>query len=100
MQDLLRLVAGAAPAEPRFVVWEGTRYRVDIAHAEAIRVSRLLGEDARPYASSAVQLVKMADALGRAALTVDEVKDHRRRALCTRSCRRLGRWRRLGGRCG
>ena len=34
-------------------MWEGIRYRADPAYGEAVRVSRLLGEDARPYVSSA-----------------------------------------------
>jgi hypothetical protein len=72
--DLLRLVAGTAPAEPRLVVWEGTRYRADPSYGETVRISRLLGEDARPYVSSAVELVAMADALESAELPLDTVR--------------------------
>jgi hypothetical protein len=72
--DLLRLVAGTAPTEPRIVVWEGTRYRVDPAYGEAVRVSQLLGEDARPYVSSAARLVAMADALQAEELPLDSVR--------------------------
>jgi hypothetical protein len=72
--DLLRLVAGTAPAEPRLVVWEGTRYRVDHAYGETVRISRLLGEDARPYVSSAAELVAMADSLEAQELPVGTVQ--------------------------
>ena len=34
--DLLRLVAGPAPPEPRIVAWEGTRYRADPAYGETV----------------------------------------------------------------
>ena len=34
--DLLRLVAGTAPAEPRLVVWEGTRYRADPSDRKSV----------------------------------------------------------------
>ena len=72
--DLLRLLAGRAPAEPRLVAWEGTRYRADASYAEAVRISRLLGEDARPYISSAGELVALADALNATELPVDGVR--------------------------
>jgi hypothetical protein len=56
--DLLALAAGSAsaPATPALVEWEGTRYRVDLAHGEALRMSRLLGDEPRPYLESAVVL--------------------------------------------
>ncbi len=72
--DLLRLVAGTTPPKPRSVMWEGMRYRADPAYGEAVRVSRLLGEDARPYVSSAARLVAMADALGAAELPLELVR--------------------------
>ena len=60
------IAAAAGPPEPdqRFADWEGTRYRVDFSHAEAIRLTRLLGEHARPFLSSARRLVDLADTLG------------------------------------
>lgn len=61
--DLLRLIAGRVAAEPRIVDWEGTRYRVDFAGSEVARLGRLLGEDARPFLSSARALLETADAL-------------------------------------
>jgi hypothetical protein len=72
--DLLRLVAGPAPQEPRLVAWEGTRYRADPAYGETVRISRLLGEDARPYLSSAAELVRLADALNAPELLPDTVR--------------------------
>jgi hypothetical protein len=72
--DLLRLLAGPIPQEPRLVAWEGTRYRADASYAEAARLSRLLGEDARPYISSAGELVSLADALNAAELPLDGVR--------------------------
>jgi hypothetical protein len=61
--DLLRMLAGPVPEEPRFVEWEGTRYRIDFAAAEATRLGRLLGADALPYLSAARTLLGIADAL-------------------------------------
>ena len=52
-----------APATPRIVEWEGTRYRVDLAAAEAARLERLRGEQPRPYLSAARALIGMADVL-------------------------------------
>ena len=72
--DLLRLVAGPAPPEPRIVAWEGTRYRADPAYGETVRISRLLGEDARPYVSSAAELVALADTLKAAELPADAIR--------------------------
>jgi hypothetical protein len=62
-RDLLRMLAGPAPVEPRYVDWEGTRYRLDVTHAEAARLARLIGGEARPYLTSARALVLIADAL-------------------------------------
>jgi hypothetical protein len=53
----------AARAAPRIVEWEGTRYRVDLAAAEAARMDRLRGEQPRPYVSAARALIGVADAL-------------------------------------
>jgi hypothetical protein len=72
--DLLRLLAGPAPHEPRLVAWEGTRYRADASYAEAVRISRLLGEDERPYISSAGELVALADALNAMEVPVGGVR--------------------------
>jgi hypothetical protein len=73
--DMLRLIAGAAPsADARFVEWEGTRYRVDLASAEAVRMSRLIGENPRPYLSSARTIAGMADASAEAPATPESLR--------------------------
>jgi hypothetical protein len=58
-----------APGAPRIVEWEGTRYRVDLATAEAARIERLRGEQPRPYVSAARALIGVADALSDARLS-------------------------------
>jgi hypothetical protein len=68
------MLAGPREIEPRFVDWEGTRYRLEFPTAEAIRIVRLLGDRARPYLSSAGALVEIADRLGRPGLTVDVLR--------------------------
>lgn len=68
-QAVLRLLAGPSAAEPRFIDWEGTRYRLDLARAEAVRMMKALGESPRPYLSSASSVVVIADALAAAGLT-------------------------------
>lgn len=71
---VLRIAAGRALAPPRFVNWEGTRYRVDLATAEANRLARLLGDDHPPYLSCARGFVVIADALGAVGLTRDALR--------------------------
>ena len=68
-QAVLRLLAGPTVINPRFIDWEGTRYRLDLARAEAVRMMRALGESRRPYLSSAISVVAIADALADATLT-------------------------------
>ena len=58
----------------RFVEWEGTRYRVDFARAEAMRMANLLGEQSRPYLTSARTLVRIADAISASSLTREELQ--------------------------
>jgi hypothetical protein len=84
-ETVLGLLAGPPVREDRFVDWEGTRYRLDLAGAEAIRLERLLGAHPRPYLSAAVALVGLADdvagpsvtsaALGRAAEGVERLAE-------------------------
>jgi hypothetical protein len=62
-ENLLRMLSGPPALAPRFVNWEGTRYRFDLSWAEARRLALRLGERPRPYLSSAHALVQMADAL-------------------------------------
>ena len=74
-RDMLRLIAGARPGtDARFVDWEGTRYRVDIASAESVRISRLIGENPRPYLSSARTIAGVADAIAEARVTRDALR--------------------------
>jgi hypothetical protein len=62
-------LAGRSPAQPRVVEWEGARYTVDLARAEIVRISRLFGDEPRPWLSSARALVALADSLGTSPLT-------------------------------
>jgi len=74
-RDMLRLIAGAGPsADARLVEWEGTRYRVDIASAEAVRMSRLIGENPRPYLSSARTIAGIADTIAEARVTRESLR--------------------------
>ena len=73
-QAALRRLTGSAPTEPRVVDWEGTRYRLDLARAEATRLAKALGESPRPYLSSAEVVVGIADALGKPGLTRDGLR--------------------------
>lgn len=73
-QRLLRVLAASGPVAPPFVDWEGTRYRLDPAWAEATRLMRLLGEDSLPSLSSAVAIVRVSDALAGATVTADELR--------------------------
>jgi hypothetical protein len=63
-EDALRVLSGPQAAQPRLLDWEGTRYRLDFARAEAIRLTRSQGESSRPYLSSARTVLSIADALG------------------------------------
>jgi hypothetical protein len=72
--DLLGLLSGPPMTTPRFVNWEGTRYRLDLRGAEAARLARLLGDDPRPYLSSAREIAGIADALEQKGLTRDALR--------------------------
>ncbi|MDQ3214071.1 MAG: hypothetical protein M3Q85_15440, partial [Acidobacteriota bacterium] len=71
---ILRLAAGFTAVPPRVLTWEGTRYRVDLATADAVRMARLLGEHHPPYLSSARELLLIADTLAGGALTLESVR--------------------------
>ena len=62
-QQVLRMLSGPEAVNPRFVEWEGTRYRLDLAAAEATRLARALGDSPESLLSSAVTVVGIADAL-------------------------------------
>ena len=72
---LLQLLAGSPPRPPRYVDWEGIHYKVDIAAAEAARLSRLLGDDPRPSLSAALALISAADAIAATNLTKDALRE-------------------------
>jgi len=74
-RDMLRFVAGAEPkADAPTVEWEGTRYRFDMASAEGVRISRVIGEDPRPFLSSARTVAGMADAIAEAHVTRESLR--------------------------
>ena len=73
-EDALRVLAGWSATAPPTVDWEGTRYRVDLARAEAVRLMRAQGQTARPYLSSASTVMSVADTLASPGLTRDVVE--------------------------
>ena len=73
-RDTVRLMSRTRLGNPPIVEWEGTRYRVDLGWAEATRLARVLGDDPRPYLSSARALVAVADVLGEAGLTRERLE--------------------------
>jgi hypothetical protein len=73
-EDALRVLAGQSAIATQTLDWEGTRYRVDLARAEALRLTRSHGDAARPYLSSASAVMGVADALAGAGLTPNAVQ--------------------------
>ena len=81
---VLRVLSGPAISPLPVVAWEGNRYRVDFARAEAIRIVRALGEAPSPGLTTADAVVRVADALDGPALTSAALAQHAedlRRAL-------------------
>ena len=72
---LMQLLAGPSTRPGRFVDWEGTHYRVDVAAAEAARLSRMLGDDPRPSLSAAQTLTSTAAAIVAPNLTKDALRE-------------------------
>jgi hypothetical protein len=70
----IRLLAGPAAREPRLLVWEGTRYRLDLRQAEAMRIVKTLGDAPRPDLSSAEAAVSAADALSESGVTRETLR--------------------------
>ena len=68
-EDALRVLTGPAAATPRLIDWEGTRYRVDLPRAEAVRLTKSQGQASRPYLSSALAVTTTAESLGEQGLT-------------------------------
>ena len=73
-QAVLGLLAGPEAAQPRVVTWEGMRYRLDLPRAEAIRLSKALGEAPRSYLSLAESFADVADAVAETGLTRDKLR--------------------------
>lgn len=73
-EDALRVLSGSAAAAPRLVDWEGTRYRVDLPRAEAVRITTSQGPDSRPYLSAASVVLAIADAFVDQGLTRDALR--------------------------
>ena len=73
-QDVLRFLAGPAAVDAPVVEWEGTRYRVDLMRAEALRLTTALGDSAAAWLSGAEAVLLVADALGRPGLTRDDLR--------------------------
>ncbi len=69
--SVIAALAGPVDREPRFVEWEGTRYRLDLAAGESARLTRHLGERRRPWLSTARTLVRAAAASANG-ISVDE----------------------------
>lgn len=73
-QAAWRVLSGPATA-PRFVDWEGTRYRLDFPRAAAVRLVKALGESPRPYLSMARAAVAVADALEAPGVTREGLRE-------------------------
>ncbi len=73
-EDALRVLSGPPALAPRTLDWEGIRYRVDFAHAEAARLTRSQGQSPRPYLSAACTVLSVADTLARGGLTREIVR--------------------------
>jgi hypothetical protein len=73
-EDALRVLAGPAAPTPRLLDWEGTRYRVDVPRAEAVRLTNSQGRSPRPYLSTASAVVGIADAIADQALTKEGLR--------------------------
>jgi len=71
---LMQLLAGPATSS-RYVDWEGTHYKVDLAAAEGARLSRVFGEHPRPYLFAAQGLAAAADAIATPDLTKEALRD-------------------------
>ena len=73
---VLRMLSGVSLDPLPIVEWEGTRYHVDFARADAIRMVRALGDAPSPNLSTAETVVRIADALDGPALTSAALAQH------------------------
>ncbi|MGB2714608.1 MAG: hypothetical protein WBC51_10545 [Vicinamibacterales bacterium] len=72
--DAIAIAAGP-PDSGRVVDWEGTRYRVNFARAEATRLANLLGEDSRPFLSTARTLIALARFLSASTIPRERLRE-------------------------
>lgn len=73
-EDALRVLSGPPVLAPRTLDWEGIRYRIDFARAEAVRLTRSQGQSSRPYLSAARTVLSVADTLARGGLNREIVQ--------------------------
>ena len=73
-EDALRVLAGPPSPTPRLVDWEGTRYRVDLPRAEAMRMTSALGASRARICPSAWRSLRIADALADRGLTREALR--------------------------
>jgi hypothetical protein len=71
--DAVVFVAGPV-GDVRVIEWEGTRYRIDFSRAEAVRMAKLLGEQARPFLTSARTFVAVARAVAESGATREQLQ--------------------------
>ena len=71
--DAIAFVAGRVEAA-HVVEWEGTRYRIDFARADAMRIAKLLGEQSRPFLTCARTLVAVADTISASRVTREQLQ--------------------------
>ena len=74
-RDALAALVGSIPVERRIVEWEGTKYRLDFAAAEARRIVRIIGERPRPYLSAARSMVAISDAVSEAGVARERLRE-------------------------
>ena len=81
--DLVTLLSGPAGERGATFDWEGTKYRVSFASAEALRLRRVLGESSYPYVSAADAMVAAAKAFESATVSRQTVAAHAETVLRT-----------------
>ena len=74
-EGTLRLLTGPPPITPSMLDWEGTRYRIDLARADAVRLTKSHGPSSRPYLSSAWAAMTIADTIADAGLTHEVLRE-------------------------
>lgn len=93
--EVFWMLAGPPAAPADVVEWEGTRYRVDFAVAEAVRLRHLLGDAPAPYLAAAGSLVTAAGVIEAPDLTraaLSRQADLVSAAIEPIACERRGPW--------